>query len=419
MTGFSFACIIMIKMILPEFDTRNIKPNLYPILALTLGLFLAVIILSVFGMVDGHPLSMSILGIVYCILVLILLIRAFFQQLEYNPYSYNTIYYSGFAFYGFFVLVTHLRLTVLMVQYPGVYTPQQILYVLLGSAHAYMIITFPLIALFAAGLCISNIVLIRREGFRFTNLLGIILAVLLAGGEIFLYRYNYYASGSMAEVLLHDLGANLFAAVYLYFECMMIGTIIADVIAAVHEPACNKDYLIILGCGLREDGTPTPLLQGRIDRALAFARRQKEQTGRDLYFVPTGGKGPDEVISEGMSIRNYLVEHGVPEERILVEENSADTYENMKNAREMILAHGNGGNIAFSTTNYHVFRSGLYARFVKMRAVGMGAKTKWYFWPNASVREFAGLLTQHRGKQALILCTMIVIYVVLTFYSFL
>ena len=76
------------------------------------------------------------------------------------------------------------------------------------------------------------------------------------------------------------------------------------------------------------------------------------------------------------------------------------------------------GKVAFATTNYHVFRSGLCARRVKMRAVGMGAKTKWYFWPNAAVREFVGLLTEHRGKQALIFAGMIVFYVMLTLMAY-
>ena len=70
--------------------------------------------------------------------------------------------------------------------------------------------------------------------------------------------------------------------------------------------------------------------------------------------------------------------------------------------------------MAFSTTNYHVFRSGLMARRVKMRAVGMGAKTKWYFWPNAAVREFVGILTEHRLKQALILGGVVAIYIIST-----
>ena len=46
---------------------------------------------------------------------------------------------------------------------------------------------------------------------------------------------------------------------------------------------------------------------------------------------------------------------------------------------------------------------------MKLRAQGIGADTKWYFWPNAAVREFIGLLSEHRGKQALILLGIIVL----------
>jgi len=113
-------------------------------------------------------------------------------------------------------------------------------------------------------------------------------------------------------------------------------------------------------------------------------------------------------------MKGYLLSQGVPEERIIEEDRSASTFENMKFSKQKILETGKEGKIAFSTTNYHVFRSGLYARRVKMRAVGMGAKTKWYFWPNAAVREFVGLLTEHRGKQALIFGGLIAIYVTLT-----
>lgn len=49
-------------------------------------------------------------------------------------------------------------------------------------------------------------------------------------------------------------------------------------------------------------------------------------------------------------------------------------------------------NVLFSTTNYHIFRSGMFAAKAGMHAEGIGAKTKWYFWPNAQMREFIGLL---------------------------
>ena len=198
-----------------------------------------------------------------------------------------------------------------------------------------------------------------------------------------------------------------------------VGAILASLIAVKYEPAPDKDFLIILGCGLRKDGTPTPLLRGRIDRAIAFYKNQKEKTGKTLTFITSGGKGPNEVVSESASMKRYLMEQGIPENMIIEEDRSTNTFENMKYSKEKILAVDPEmkGNIAFSTTNYHVFRSGLYGRRVKMPIVGMGAKTKWYFWPNAWVREFVGLLTEHRLKQAIIFGCLIVSYAVMTILS--
>ena len=199
---------------------------------------------------------------------------------------------------------------------------------------------------------------------------------------------------------------------------MLIGAIVADAIAAKYEPERDKDYLIILGCGIRKDGTPSPLLRGRVDRALAFAKKQKEETGKDLIFVTSGGQGPDEVVSESESMKRYLLTQGVPAERILEENRSTDTRENMRFSKELIWARDPEAKVGYVTTNYHVFRAGLCARRVKMRAQGMGADTKWYFWPNASVREFVGLLTEHRGKQGLILFGMLAAYTLLTLLAY-
>ena len=346
------------------------------------------------------------------------LIWAFREQIRYNPYSYNTIFYFGFALFAFYVMIAYILLSVRAFRQPEVYSSDMIIYILLGSAKTFMLLTSPFLLVFSVALCISNLSLIRHEGLRIVNLLGIVLSFLLVGGVIFLFRYDFYTSGSEREVMIHDLITNTFAAVYLYFECMLLGAMVADAIAARHEPEPNKDFLIVLGCGLRPDGAPTPLLQGRLDRALSFYQKQKASTGRELIFITSGGQGPDETISESAAMKHYLMEHGVPESRIVEEDQSSDTFENMKFSKEKIIEIDPSGRIAFSTTNYHVFRSGLFARRVKMRAVGMGAKTKWYFWPNAAVREFVGLLTAHRLKQGMIIGGLVLSYLILTLLSY-
>ena len=400
-----------------KFDTRDKKPKLWNIAALSVVL-LAVLAVFIRLGADVYGAAISVCFIVYYVIVLVLLLSAFFKQIQYNPYSYNTIFYMGFALFLLAVLILQTDLTVKLIRRSELYVAREILHLILDSAKSYVLLSAPFLFVFSIALCVSNISLIRHEGKRFVNILGIILSCLLVGGFLFIFLFDRYASGSQREIMLHDLIVNLFAAVYLYFECMLLGIMVADAIVIRYEPEPDKDFIIILGCGIRRDGTPSPLLRGRVDRALRFAEKQEELTGKKPVFIPSGGQGPDEPISEAASMKGYLLEQGVPEERILVEDRSRDTFENMKFSKEIIQAADPGGKVAFSTTNYHVFRGGLYARRVKMRAVGMGAKTKWYFWPNAAVREFVGLLTEHKLKQGLIFGGMIAFYVILTLLAY-
>ena len=400
-----------------RFDTKDKKPKLYDLLLLTAAAAVLLGVLIRSG-AQPHKAAVCVIVGVYYLAVIVRLVTALFGQLRYNPYSYNTIIYSGFALFVLSVFITHTVVSARMLAQPALYSESRLMHLVLGSAKNYMLLSSPFLLLFSAALCVSNVSLIRHEGRRLVNVLGILLSFLLVGGLLFLFFFDYAVSGSQREVMLHDLAANLFAAVYLYFECMLIGTIVANAVTARYEPAPDKDLIIILGCGIRRDGTPTPLLRGRIDRALAFAEKQRAQTGREPVFIASGGQGPDELVPESACMKRYMMERGVPAERIVEEDRSADTAENMRFSKELILALDPGGRAAFSTTNYHVFRAGLCARRVKLRAVGMGADTKWYFWPNAAVREFAGLLTAHRVKQALILGCMVVFYVVLTMLAY-
>lgn len=396
-----------------KLDTLDKKPKVYNIAILTGVMAVVLTLLFVFG--GGGMIRLSCLLLsAYFLAVTALLICAFFRQMRYNLYSYNTIIYFGFGLFTLFIALMYLLLFFGLQGVPEETVGYNLISSLLSSAKTYALLTSPFLLIFSIALTVSNLSLIRHEGFRPVNVLGIVLAVLLVGGEVLIFWWDYYVSGSQTEVMVHDMLTNLLAAVYLYFECMMVGTMVADAIAARYEPEKDKDYIIVLGCAIRKDGTPTPLLRGRLDRALAFAREQEKTSGKAPVFILSGGQGSDEVISEAACMARYLSEQGVGEEQMILEDRSTDTEENMGNSKALIFARDPGAKVAFSTTNYHVFRSGLKARRVKMRALGMGAKTKWYFWPNAAVREFVGLLTQHRVKQGLILVGLAASYVILT-----
>ena len=77
-----------------------------------------------------------------------------------------------------------------------------------------------------------------------------------------------------------------------------------------------------MGCKIKNDGALTNLLKGRVDKAIEFSKMQKEKVGKDIIFVPSGGKGQDEVISEAEAMKKYLLNNGIKEKNIIIENKS-------------------------------------------------------------------------------------------------
>jgi uncharacterized SAM-binding protein YcdF (DUF218 family) len=299
--------------------------------------------------------------------------------------------------------------------------------------HGFSVVVLPAAFVLSILVAVSSISLMRREVRTWRNMLGVILGVGLclltlvpgALGEYLQWSpnpildvHNERGAGLYIEIVTEGVISMLVS----YLECILIGTIVFSVMAARRIPAYDKDYMLIHGCQIKDDGTLTPLLRSRADRALEFARAQKEKTGRDLTFVPSGGQGPDEVMSEAESIKNYLVSVGVPEERILIEDRSANTRENIANSMALIASHAGTADVkaAFSTTNYHVFRAGMIAETQGYCLEGIGSPTKRYFWINAFVREFIATLVSERRKHILVIAgvtLMIVVSALVKYFS--
>ena len=395
-----------------RFDTRTRKPQLYSLLALA-GITAAVIAFLAAIRIPHFWTVTTIIIAIFFLLVIIVMFVAFLRQLGYNPYSYNTIFYIGFAMFFLCLFVVQVILSICLILVPKMANFDQILRVLLESAEIYMMVTFPLVLLYSITLIISNITLIKHEGFKFANLFAIFLAILLVGGMLLVNWSHFWKNDSRSDVLVSTLVCTLLAASYLYFESLLIGIIIGLGITGKYEPDKDIDFLLILGCDVQEDGRPTPVLKARIDRAITFYRRQKEETGKDLIFIPTGGKGTETRPSECACITQYLLEQGIPENLIIGEDKATTTVENMKFSKEIINKIKPDGKVIFATSRFHVFRSGLYARREKIKAVGIGANTSWYYWPNAAIRELGVLLVTHKWKQTLIYLGILAVFTAL------
>ena len=364
---------------------------------------------------------------IYLILVTVDLYLRYRKQLRTNMYEYRSILLAGF--FSFMICADLLTvLELFTVRHVG-------LIWMFGNMMSSLLLvtylTFPLMVAVSISIMISNIYLMRKEGRSWRNMLGFILGVLLCVASLIPTLVSSYLQRSTIIDVHNWVGAGRFigmfieymcSAIVVYIDSILIGTIVMGVKASRHVPAMDKDYILILGCQIRKDGTLTKLLQGRADRAVWFAKTQKEKTGRDITFIPCGGQGSDEVTSEAEAIANYLKSIGIPESQILLEDKSVNTYENIRNAA-VIIKEKTGEEaqkIAFSTTNYHVFRSGLIASNQGIKAEGIGSRTKSYFWINAFIRELIATLVSERRTHLIILGILVLInltVVILTYFS--
>ena len=354
-----------------KLDRAGKEPSLYTVQILTAVWAVAFGIL-LYLRARADVISGCLLS--YLAAVVIQQCYAAFRQSRTNPYSYNIIYYRGFFLFFLVLLGMTIQYCKGIFQVPEAFTALDLIWYLTDSTVTYLFCSIPAVVAFSVWLCVSNICLIRHEGKRLVNVLGILLAFSMTGTLLLLVYFGAlhpnWVTGKYRFVL--NLVMNLCSVFYLYLQCMLIGSFLAVFSVSYCEPDTDRDYIIVLGCGIRKDGTPTPLLRGRIDRAIAFYEKQKKTTGQMPGFVTSGGQGADECITECASMKAYLLEHGIPKEQIIEEDQSENTYQNMLYSAKKIKAAKPDAKIAFSTTNYHVFRSGLYARRVGLCAVGMG-----------------------------------------------
>ena len=282
------------------------------------------------------------------------------------------------------------------------------------SGWIFMLVTSPAVLVFSILMIVSNIALLQHERFRVQNILGLGIGFALIICEAFgVLLMMKDVSGSEMQVRIYYTLSSVYYTVFTYFECILIGSVVCGIRAARHVPKPDKDYILILGCGFRKDGTLPPLLRGRVDKAIEFWRNQKEKFGKTAVLIPSGGQGGNEPMPEAEAMGRYLLECGIPEDAILKEDKSRNTYQNMAFSKKLIEEKAGSADdkeVIFVTTNYHVFRSGVWAGLADLRAEGLGSTTKWWFWPNAFIRECIGLLANRIAVEAVVLVLLILLF---------
>lgn len=172
------------------------------------------------------------------------------------------------------------------------------------------------------------------------------------------------------------------------------------------------DYVIVLGAQVREDGISNSLKK-RLDKAIEYSQENPE-----TVLVLSGGKGPDEPVSEAEAMYDYLLYNGVPKSQMLLEPMSTSTVENIAYSRlvidraeeekkqkavrlhEKITAPGPFTDvedkplqIGILTSDFHVFRAVAIAeKWGIPDAKGISAESDLILFPHLCVRECLAIL---------------------------
>lgn len=150
--------------------------------------------------------------------------------------------------------------------------------------------------------------------------------------------------------------------------------------AAAPAPA-GLDYVIVLGAGLRPDGTPSEALRFRLDAALGYL---EENEG--TICVVSGGQGFGEVRTEASSMAEYLLGRGLAPERLVLEEHATTTFENIEYSLPLV---GDGASsVGIVTNDFHVCRALGVARSLGLGgACGIAAPSNPLYLPQSLLRE--------------------------------
>lgn len=148
------------------------------------------------------------------------------------------------------------------------------------------------------------------------------------------------------------------------------------------------DYIIILGAAVKNN-KPSLTLKGRLDTAIKYL----DESNDDCYIVVSGGTGSGEDISEGQVMENYLIEHGVDKNKILVENKATSTYENFKFSKNKIEMNSkkdiSSVKVKVITTDFHSFRSSIIAKRNGYKHITFyTSKSLNQFKPIYYIREF-------------------------------
>ena len=217
---------------------------------------------------------------------------------------------------------------------------------------------------------------------------------LLAGTILILYGFLANIINDRLGIIWNTkIGRPVFCALMAAFIiCIIIACVISVLIieAAKTMPA-GDETLIVLGCQVK--GTsPSLMLTERLNAAKEYLDKHE-----NTVCILSGGKGPDEEISEAQCMYNYLTEHGISSGRLIMEDRSTSTRENLQYSLDIINKNNLNKNVALVTNEFHEYRSFKIAEKLDIHPAAVPAHTHWWLFSTYFVREWYGVIYEWTG----------------------
>lgn len=176
-------------------------------------------------------------------------------------------------------------------------------------------------------------------------------------------------------------------AIAILITCVIVFVIVEGCIISAFRTKgeSNLDYIIVLGAQVKENG-PSAALKFRLDEAYDYL-----VANENTLCIVSGGQGSNEPCSEAQGMYDYLTGRGIDGGRIIMEDKSTDTSENI--AFSAVFLDKENDSVGIVTNNFHVFRSVHLAKHQGIKHVcGISADSNIIFQLNNMVREFFGII---------------------------
>lgn len=151
------------------------------------------------------------------------------------------------------------------------------------------------------------------------------------------------------------------------------------------ETEAKTDYVLVLGAGLKHGDRLGEVLVSRLERGLELMRARPG--GK---IIVSGGQGADETRTEASAMREYLMARGVEASRILVEDKSTTTVQNIEFTKKLLMAEQPGGipSLSLVTSEFHLYRASELANREGLRVYSFAARTPSRELMNYAIREY-------------------------------